>query len=270
VSHEASAWIERQITDTMGARVGYVYKTEDDLIQTYQPGRPISAFTVPFSFTDIGVDGRAGTADDATIQMLGMPNASAANFPVNSVVQNTPRFGKASTFEASINKRYGNRWSASGGFSYTAINDFFSGSYPNNPNQPGAADRSLWSFKASGSYDGPAGIRFSPVIRHQSGANYARTVTISAPAACACTATGTAYVDAVNANREDNIWVFDVRAEKQLTFGSRVRLRMMFDAFNLANSHASETISRATGLGYLKPSAILAPRTARVGFRFIF
>jgi hypothetical protein len=44
----------------------------------------------------------------------------------------------------------------------------------------------------------------------------------------------------------------------------------MFDAFNLANSHASETVSHATGLGYLKPSAILAPRTARVGFRFIF
>ena len=31
-----------------------------------------------------------------------------------------------------------------------------------------------------------------------------------------------------------------------------------------------ETISRATGLSYLKPSAILAPRTARLGFRFIF
>jgi hypothetical protein len=55
-----------------------------------------------------------------------------------------------------------------------------------------------------------------------------------------------------------------------LTFGSRVRLRLMFDAFNLSNSHASETITRTTGLSYRKPSAILAPRTARVGFRFIF
>ena len=42
------------------------------------------------------------------------------------------------------------------------------------------------------------------------------------------------------------------------------------DAFNLANSYASETITRATGLSYQKPAAILAPRTARVGFRFIF
>ena len=74
----------------------------------------------------------------------------------------------------------------------------------------------------------------------------------------------------MDSNREDNIWVFDIRAEKQLTFGPRVRLRLMFDAFNLTNSHASETISRATALSYLKPSAILAPRTARLGFRFIF
>ena len=64
--------------------------------------------------------------------------------------------------------------------------------------------------------------------------------------------------------------MFDVRAEKNLTLTSRMRLRLYFDAFNLANSHSSETISVATGLSYQKPSAILAPRTARVGFRFIF
>ena len=48
-----------------------------------------------------------------------------------------------------------------------------------NPNNPGLEDRSQWNFKASGSYDAPYGIRISPVIRHQSGANYARTAAIS-------------------------------------------------------------------------------------------
>ena len=54
-------------------------------------------------------------------------------------------------------------------------------------------------------------------------------MTISAPAALNLTATsngaaGTvAYVEAMDANREDNIWVFDVRVEKSLAFGSRVR-----------------------------------------------
>jgi hypothetical protein len=174
-----------------------------------------------------------------------------------------------------MNKRYGNKWSASMGYGFTMMTDFPNGP-ERNPNNPGVEDRTLWNFKASGSYDAPWGIRLSPVLRHQSGANYARTLTISAASALGITATSSstagtaAYAEPMDANREDNIWVFDIRAERNLNITSRMRLRLYFDAFNLANSHASETISRATGLSYLKPSAILAPRTARVGFRFIF
>ena len=139
----------------------------------------------------------------------------------------------------------------------------------------------MWNFKATASYDGPGGIRFSPVLRHQSGANYARVITITAPAALGLTATSVcpstvnncgsqAYAEPMNANREDNIWVFDVRLEKNFSFTDRLRLRGYVDFFNITNSHASETISRASGLSYQKPSAILAPFTTRVGFRFIF
>jgi hypothetical protein len=155
------------------------------------------------------------------------------------------------------------------------MTDFPNG-YPQNPNQPGAEDRTVWNFKASGSYDAPYGIRISPVLRHQSGANFARTATISAPTSLGLIATSTgtagttAYVEPMNANREDNIWVFDVRAEKNFSFTDRIRLRAYVDFFNVTNSHASETITRATGLSYLKPSAILAPFTTRVGFRFLF
>jgi hypothetical protein len=268
-THEASAWVERQLTDTMGMRAGFVYKTEDDLIANYQPGRGPEAYTVPFDYRDNGVDGRANTADDAIIRMLGFPNSQAANFPTTSVTMNVPRYSRYKTYEVSMNKRYGNRWSGSMGYGFTQLTDFPNG-YPQNPNQPGAENRTLWNFKATGSYDAAGGIRISPVLRHQSGANFARTLSISAPSASGLSATGTAYAEPMDANREDNIWVFDVRAEKTFAFGSRVRIRAYIDGFNLTNSHASETISRATGLGYLKPSAILAPRTARVGFRFIF
>ena len=85
-THEASAWIERQLTDTMGVRAGFVYKTEDDLIATYQPGRGLSAPTpVPFNFTDIGVDGRSRHRGrphhpDARLPEL----AGGGNFPTNA------------------------------------------------------------------------------------------------------------------------------------------------------------------------------------------
>jgi len=109
------------------------------------------------------------------------------------------------------------------------------------------------------------------VLRHQSGLNYARTLTIVVPAGSGLSISGTtAYAEPMDANREDNITVVDVRAEKNFKFGKHVQLRGFFDAFNLTNSHASETIGRATGLAYQKPTAILAPFTTRLGFRFIF
>ncbi len=273
-SHEASFWLERQITDTMGVRGGFVYKTEDDLYDTMQPFRGtapfVDAFTVPFNFTDIGIDGRRGTADDRVIQLLGMPTSQGSQFPATQVVMTTPQFAKYKTVEASVNRRYSNRWSASFGGGYTMLHDFPTGNYPLNPNLPFDDHRTTWNFKASGSYDAPGGVRISPVVRHQSGANFARTFTVSAPSGSGLTASGTAYAEGSDANREDNVWVFDIRAEKSLSFTSRLRLRVYIDAFNLTNSHASETISRATGLSYLKPSAIRAPRPARVGFPCIF
>ena len=274
-THEASVWFEQQLTGTMGARAGFVYKTEDDLIATFQPGRPPSAFTVPYAFNDNGIDGRAGTADDRTLTFYGMPNAAADQFPITETQMNVDQYSRYKTLEVSMNKRHSSRWSAAAGFAYTMMTDFPNGPQ-RNANNPGVEDRTLWNFKVSGSYDAPLGIRLSPVVRHQSGSNYARTVTITAPAALNLTATsngvaGTvAYVEPMNANREDNVWVFDVRAERSFALGSRVRLRAFLDAFNLTNSHVSETIGRATGPSYLKPTAILAPLTTRIGFRLLF
>jgi hypothetical protein len=267
-THEASVWLERQLTDSVGLRGGFVYKTEDDLIDTnWQPFRTSSAFTSPFDFTDVGLDGRRGTADDSIIRMLGLPSSQAGSFPTTVVVSNAGAYSRAKTMEVALNRRYANRWSASIGGAYTMLGDFNNG-FPNNPNEPGFQDRSTWNLKASGSIDAGYGIRLSPVLRHQSGDPYARTVSISAPTGLI--ASGTHYVDSMSDNREDNIWVFDVRAEKTVNFGDRSRARLFLDVFNITNSHASETISQATGLGYQKPSAILAPVTARVGVRFLW
>jgi hypothetical protein len=271
-SHEAAAWVERQLTDTIGIRSGFVYKTEDDLISLYIPTRGLDVYRasgVPFTFIDNGLDGVRGTADDRNLSYVGLPSANAATlFPTTQVEMNLPQFARYKTFETSLNKRYGNKWSASLGGSFSWLTDFPNG-YPQNPNQPGAEDRTTWNFKASGSYDAPFGVRVSPVLRHQSGSNYARTNTIAFPTGITGTGT-TVYMEPMNANREDNIWVFDVRGEKTVNLTAKMRARMFLDVFNITNSHASETISRATGTGFQKPSAILAPVTARIGFRFVW
>jgi hypothetical protein len=268
-THEVSLWLERQLASTLGVRAGFVYKTEDDLItDEFQPGRPFDAFTVPFNTVDRGVDGLLGTADDSTITLLGIPTSTAG--PAGAMVTNFDQYSRAKTFELAFTRRYSNRWSASIGGAHTWLTDFPNGPQLS-PNNPGVEDRTLWNLKATASYDAPYGIRLSPVLRHQSGPNYARTLTIpSATGLITSNGSTTAYVEPMNANREDNIWVFDIRAEKTVNFTDRIRTRLFFDLFNITNSHASETISRATGTGYQRPSAILAPRTARLGFRFLW
>ncbi len=186
-SHDVTVYLERQIAPTLGARVGFVYKSEDNLITQYNPGRPIAAYTVPYNFVDIGPDGRAASADDRTLTLLSVPLTADVNtrFPLTNVTMNTPRFSRYKTVEASINKRMSDRWALSTGGSYTWAHDF-PGAYPNTPNGVFDEDTSRW------------------------------------------------------------------------------------DLFNLTNSNAVETRTIATGTSFLRPTGILAPRTARFGARVSF
>lgn len=276
-THEASLFFEQQLTDVLGARVGYVYKTEEDLWGQWNAYRPASAYSVAFPFTDIGVDGRANSGDERTITLYGMPSAQAANFPASSVVSTVPgRQSRYDTIEFSMNKRYGNKWSAQGGGAYTKLYDFPEGvtaSSNQHPSLPGQVDRSYWSFKLTGSYDAPWGVRISPVLRHQAGPNYARVIAVpsSAGNAFGLIIPGlSVYADAANANRQDNIWVFDTRFDRTFEVTKRIRVRAFLDFFNITNSSASEAITVTTGVNYQRPANILGPRTIRLGGRILW
>ena len=276
-THEAGLFFEQQITETLGARVGYVYKTEDDLTGTTYPGRPVTAYSVPFTFVDVGPDNIRGNGDDTNITLFGIPTAQLANFPLNQVVDNVPgRKSRYSTFEASVSKRFSNRWSAQIGGGYTLQNDFpetVASSYPRNASLPGIQDRTFWNLKATASYDGPWGIRISPVLRHQSGTNYARTIAVPGSAGNAFGLTfpaSTIYAEPADSRREPNIWVFDTRLERTFSITNRIRFRGFVDFFNITNSHAPETINRSTGARFTHPTAILAPFTTRLGMRLLW
>ncbi|HMB81418.1 MAG TPA: hypothetical protein VKI43_15170, partial [Vicinamibacterales bacterium] len=125
----------------------------------------------------------------------------------------------------------------------------------------------------------PWGISISPVFRFQAGANFARTLSAAAASTCACTFSAarggsltntTVYATQFNANTQDNLAVFDARVEKTVNLPGNTKVRLFLDGFNLLNSYAADVIVQATGATYLQPTGIIAPRTARVGFRFIW
>jgi hypothetical protein len=269
-SHDWTFYVERQISDSIGARVGFVYKTEDDLIAQYNPGRPIEAYTVPYTVVDPGVDNAIGTADDGVLNLLGVPNTPDVNtrYPLTNVVMNTPRFSRYKTLEASMNKRLSNKWTAQIGGSYVWAHDF-PGAYPNTPNGTFDEDTTRWDFKLSGTYEAPYGIRLSPLVRHQAGANFARQFSVGAGSATAAGAifSGTVNVEPLNSNRHDNITVVDVRVDRSFNLGNNMRVRGFVDLFNLTNTNAAESRTITTGTAYLRPTAVLPPFTARIGAR---
>ena len=282
LSHQTSAYLEQQITEGVGARVGFVLYTVTNQTGTFQPNRPASAYSVPFTVVDVGNDGVRGTADDQNLTAYGVPNGT--NFPTTQVVQNSPDNGKYKTFEASLNKRMSHNYSLGAGFGYTWRHDFPYG-YPNTPNGPVDYDFSSASFKANGQYTAKWGILLSAVYRFQLGENFARRVSVSAPASCNCAFSAAAgsngsntngsltatniFATPYNAYRQDNISVIDLRVEKTVPLGP-AKVRLFLDGFNLANAYAAETIATLAGANFQQPTAILAPRTARVGFRLIW
>jgi hypothetical protein len=284
-THELSTFFERQLTDVFGVRAGYVYKSNDDLWMQYQPFRGPDAYTATYTGADIGPDGRPGTSDDSVHTFRAIPSAALGS--VASVVMTVPAYGRFHTLELSGSKRLSNRWSGGAGFGYTwseehgsfmANNTVSSTSgnagpttgYPQTGNDPGVHEYTGWGFKAYGTYEGPYGIRFSPVFRHQAGPQYGRTIAVPAPPAGSGLFTSTAgavLVEPLNSRRMENINVLDVRAEKTFNLVARLRVRTFADFFNITNSNAPETISIQTGTAFDRPTAILAPRTMRLGAR---
>jgi hypothetical protein len=268
-SHDATVYLERQIAPTLGARVGFVYKSEDDLIDSFNIGRPPSAYTLPYAFRDNGPDGRANTADDSILTLYAIPSSQASQFPVNNLTTNLAEGGRYKTVEASVSKRLSNRWSLNAGGSHTWSHEFFQ---INTPNETADADTTRWDFKVSGTFEAPYGIRISPLLRHQAGANFARTISVGAAAATAAGGifSGTIDAESRDARRHDNITVFDMKVERAFALGRGMRVRAFLDLFNLTNSNAVETRTVSTGTSFLRPTAVLPPRAARIGARFSF
>ena len=87
-THEVSAWFEQQLTDTMGVRAGFVYKTEDDLI-AHVPARtrvPSSSPRPTPSSTSASTAAR-GTADDRNLTFYGIPTATFNTLDRSSAVR---------------------------------------------------------------------------------------------------------------------------------------------------------------------------------------
>ncbi len=194
-------------------------------------------------------------------------------------------------FDITLTRRMRNNWSVMTNFLYNWDRDL---GFVQNPNQERFNDNTVevWAFKVVGTYRAPWGMVVSPSLRHQGGDPLARQIALTS---------GTNLATGVNQNinltfnydadrtgdwREDNITIFDARVEKRFRLKNRLashELSLFFDAFNIANSNASQSMDQIIGRRtttlpsgerveyqrFVRPTGVLSPRIYRLGFKYL-
>lgn len=268
ITREVAGWLERELMANFGIRTGVIYRGESNPQVTYDPRRPYSSYNVARQVRDPGPDGITGNADDGqliTVYDLD-PAVLAATTPTISTTTDNPfvKGNKFTTWEIAGTKRMSNHWSMNTSFAMT----WSANTSTTNPTIPntfigtesdGLNHFTSWSGKVGGTLLLAHDIKMSPVVRHQSGTAFGRTIQVTMNYG-----QQTVQVEPTSANRDPNVTLLDFRMEKGLRFGSH-RLAAFFDVFNINNSNAEQDVNHASGTTYLRPVVIIPPRIARIG-----
>ena len=271
-----SIWLERELRNNLAVRVGYTLRKDGNQDEEVETSRVYSLYTDRRTFRDPGPDGTNDTSDDG-------PQIVAFDIPAGRIPPSSTVFMTVDdlvtidrSVDLTLTKRMSNRWSLVTNFLYNWDRDK---DFVENPNDERFNDNTttLWAWKTFASVQAPWGILLTPTVRHQAGDMLRREVQVTLR-----TGTLTYIAEPIGTYREDHIWLFDTRIEKRIRFGQRT-FGVLFDAFNIGNSNAAETMDDITGRRnttvdgervnyqrFMRPTNVLSPRVFRVGFKLGF
>jgi hypothetical protein len=283
--NELSTHLEHELVPNLSLRGSYVYKGTRDEWAEVDLGR-VNAYTIPFSFVDVGPDNQRGTADDQALQLFDRPRDA----PSQRVYTNPGRVGLPSfdgdyhTVEFAVNRRLKDKWMLLTSFEHTWAKDFRRPAQASTSNlavvrhatefrwRPNERrfDRmnsSFWNFKVLGRYDLPWQVGVAASYKLQSGFNYGRSISVPFPNA----GTEEVLAEAIDANRAPNVHILDMRLEKGFALGGRRgRISALLDVFNALNSDVATNFRTLTGPRFHELIALLDPRIVRLGVRYEF
>jgi hypothetical protein len=280
-TREIATFFQHELMPGFALHLGYVYRNIGNLNVLINANRPLSAYDVPTTIRDPGVDGVLGNADDGP----GIPgfNLNPANLalPVLNTRTNLPGNSEFHTVEYSATKRQSGVWSLSASGSVRLNRDNDNGYFGNNlraqqapstrndfiNTDDGRYNFSNWTFKLNGSYRMKWDIVATPALRVQAGQPYGRTFLAGA-------ANGINYgtqrilAEPIDSRRQDNIVVLDTRVEKVIRLARGMSLSGFFDIYNISNSDAASNITWGSGSSFQLPSTIIGPRIMRFGVKY--
>jgi hypothetical protein len=275
-TREFATFVEREVMANVGVHVGFIYRRIDQLSQSDNLNRPISAFNVPINVPIPNPDGTF-TPGGPTLQAYNLDPANLA-LPVVNLLHNTPGKDDFYNLELGASRRLSHRWSLNASYSYRWNRDNSNSYFGQNlrvrqdvanPNDAintvdGRYVFNLWTAKVNGSYDTPWwGLRLTPAIRMQQGQPFGRTFQATMNYGAQ-----RLLAEPFGSRQQDNIYLFDVRVEKIFKLGGARSLSGFVDGYNLTNTNPAQNINWGSGSTFLQPTTIVPPRVWRFGVKF--
>jgi len=265
---QASAYVEREVAPGFGLRTGFVMNARRQPYGTIDVSRPLEAYSVPVTVMDPGPDGTIGSADDGGgLTAYNLTDDAVNAAPVNLTTNLRDADSEYYTWEITATKRHGSRWSLLASLTTTWSHEAALGTgndfTPNALiNSSGTQDLfSTWQAKVNSTISLPYDLQVVPLVRYQSGQPFARTFVQTLNYGNA-----TIKSELLSANRTPDILLADVRTEKTFRINT-ARVIGFFDVYNIFNTNAPQTLTTSSGRFWLRPTAITAPRVARIGGR---
>jgi hypothetical protein len=276
-TREVATFLERELVANVGVHAGFVWRRIDQLYQSDNLNRPISAFTVPITVHDPGPAGNLGASGPA-VQAWNLDPAFLS-LPVVNFLHNTPGKDDFYNLEFSVSKRMSRRWSLNASYAYRwnrDNSDIYFGQRlrptgqqdVSNPNDAintdnGRLNFGIWTSKINGTYEAPWGLRVTPAVRMQAGQPFARIFTVTLNYG-----SQRILAEPFGTRHQDNIVLFDTRVEKVLHVAKSRSLSLFVDGYNLTNANPAQNINWQSGSTFLQPTTIVPPRLARFGAKF--
>ena len=283
---ELSAHFEREIGRGTSLRASWVYKNLRRQTATVDLNRAV-AYTVPFTFLDVGPDNEAGTSDDQTLNLFDREDGVRSN---NVLTNPGPDVGTPSfdadhhTLELAYHRRFRDRWMLMASGSHTWTKQFYDESsrtgrldpvhirqgFEWRPNRRrfNTQSTTTYTIKVVGRYETPWwGLGTSTTYRFHSGYPWARRIRPRLPEA----GRENMPAEPVTANRGPSLSIWDVRLEKAFSLGDGgAKLTALVDMFNLLNSDSVTNFRTISGSRFKEVIAILPPRSLRLGIDLRF
>jgi hypothetical protein len=253
-------------------RVNIIRKFDFGGSKTVDVLLPYSAYTDVRSATDLGRDGKAGTADDGTVYVWSVPSSNPNRTVVNKLFTNydmDKHEGSAAytAYEMTFNKNFSQGWSLLAGFTVDLAH--VNNAFPLNPNQDYYNwSQPVWSnsFKLSGTHELPFGMMYAATLTTQSGDWYNRQAQVT-------NALNSSVTQTVEGQffRKDRVTLWDNRVGKKFKIREGQTFEVGVDIYNTLNTNAVTSLSTlSSSSAYLKPTEIIPARIAKLGAKWKF